>query len=530
MTNTWKSARIDAAFTERLAELELALEDKGWMGLSGEGQSDFSRHALRIICWLSRSFYLKNPLVKRGVNVQKDYVFGQGVTVTAEDADVDEVVQAFMKDAKNRAELTSHQSMLGKEVELTVDGNLFFVFFRKRGDNGRTRIRTIPVSEIEDIITNPEDAKDPWFYKRTWTEHKLDLESGAVDLKSKTAYYPDWRYVPKDNDKPEKVGDSKIHWDIPIYHVRVGGMPSMKFGVPETYPALDWAKAYKNFLEDWATIVRSYARFAWNVTAKGGKTGIAAAKAKLESTIVSDDAADANPPPTVGSAFVGQEGTGMQPIRTAGATTSADDGRRLLLMVAATFGFPETFFGDASVGTLATARSLDRPTELKISSRQSLWSDILTDILDYVVLWAVETRILKGTIDKEDDGTPLVTLEVDPETSEPKSAAIRVDFPPILEHDTQASIGAIIDASTLKGGSLSGTIDPITVSRMLLVALNVEDVEAALEILYPGGEIPDEPDEPEVEPVFEAIRRVAQAAADLRFASDELREVKDVID
>lgn len=529
MKTEWTSARTNSALTERLAELELALEDSAWMRLSGEGQTEFSRHALRIICWLSRSFYLKNPLITRGVNVQKDYVFGQGVTITAEDPDVDEVVQAFVKDAKNQAELTSHQSMLGKEVELTVDGNLFFVFFRKRV-SGRTRIRTIPVDEIEDIITNPEDAKDPWFYKRTWSERKVDMESGSVEIKGMTAYYPDWRHVPQDNNKPEKIGDYKVHWDIPIYHIRVGGMPSMKFGVPETYAALDWAKAYKNFLEDWSTIVRAYARFAWNVTTKGGKTGIAAAKAKLESTIISDDAAEDNPPPVTGAAFIGQEGTNISPVRTAGATTSAEDGRRLLLMVTATFGFPETFFGDASVGTLATAKSLDRPTELKISSRQSLWSDILTNILDYVVLWAVETQTLKGAIEKEDDGTPIVTLEVDPETGRPKPTVVRVDFPPILEHDTQSSIEAIIDASTLKGGSLSGTIDPITVSRMLLVALGVEDVEAALEILYPGGEIPEEPDEPETEPVFEAIRRVSQAAADMRLASEELREVRNVID
>jgi len=528
MKTEWQSARTNT-LTERLAELELALEDQAWLRLSGEGQAEFSRGALRIICWLSRSFYLKNPLITRGVNVQRDYVFGQGMTITAEDSEVNEVVQAFVNDSKNQAELTSHQSRLGKEVELTVDGNLFFVFFRKRV-NGRIRIRTIPVDEIEDIVTNPDDAKDPWFYKRSWSERRLDMESGSIDIKSNTVYYPDWRYVPKEDAKPSEIGDHKVNWESPVYHVRVGGMPSMRFGVPETYPALDWAKAYKNFLEDWSTIVRSYARFAWNVTTKGGKAGLAAAKSKLESTIVSDDAAETNPPPVVGAAFVAGEGTNISPVRTAGATTSAEDGRRLLLMVTATFGFPETFFGDASVGTLATAKSLDRPTELKIASRQTLWSDIFSNILDYVVWWAVETQILKGTIEAEDDGTPIVTLEVDPETGEPRSSTIRVDFPPILEHDKQSSVGAIIDASTLLGRSLSGTIDPITVSRMLLVALGVEDVEAALEILYPGGEIPEEPEEPEVEPVFEAIRRVSQAAADLRLASDELREVRDVID
>ncbi len=509
MTNQWQSARTERDLTERLAELELALEDRNWTRLSGELEYEFSRAGLSVICMMSRHFYLKNPLIARGVNVQRDYVFGQGMTVTAEDPEVDEIVQTFMNDAKNKAELTSHQSMLGKEVDLAVEGNLFFVFFKSRGSE-RIRVRTIPVDEIEEIITNPEDDKDPWYYKRTWQRKTLNEQSGDIAFKTKTEYYPDWRHSV--DDKPATIGSHAVNWDTPIYHVRVGGMPSMKFGVPETYPALDWAKAYKNFLEDWATITRAYARFAWSMTVKGGKTGVASAKAKMASTQTATDSED-NPPASVGAAFIGQEGTSLSPIRTAGATTTAEDGRRLLLMVTATFGFPETFFGDASVGTLATAKSLDRPTELKISSRQTLWSDIFTNILDYAVIWAVETNALKGKVEEEEDGTPLVLLEDDPETGEPRSTTIRVDFPPILEHDSRESIGSIIDAATLMGRQSSGTIDPITVSRMLLVALNVEDVEAALETIYPGGELPEEPEEPETEPVFEAIRRVSETVA-----------------
>jgi hypothetical protein len=54
-------------------------------------------------------------------------------------------------------------------------------------------------------------------------------------------------------------------------------------------------------------------------------------------------------------------------------------------MVAAATGMPEFFFGDANVGNHATAKTLDRPTELKFLDRQTLWADIHQDILQYVI-------------------------------------------------------------------------------------------------------------------------------------------------
>ena len=70
--------------TERLAELELAVEDQGWIRIDGmSGDNDFSRDHVRKIGYLARINYLKNPLINRGVNVQTHYVFGQGVSIRA---------------------------------------------------------------------------------------------------------------------------------------------------------------------------------------------------------------------------------------------------------------------------------------------------------------------------------------------------------------------------------------------------------------------------------------------------------------
>jgi hypothetical protein len=466
--------------TERLAELELALEDEGWLRLSTLSELEFSRDGLRKIAKLARIMYLKNPLIQRGVNVQTYYVYGQGMNIRAKDPDVNAVVQSFLSDKKNKAELTSHQARMEKEIELQIESNLFFTFFTN-ASTGKVTVRTIPPDEVEDIICNPEDAKDHWYYKRSWIPGAVDMATGIKASKQQTAYYPDWQYYPTATEKPQKIGAYPVMWDIPVYHVRTGGLPRARFGISEVYAAIDWARAYKDFLENWSTIVQAYARFAWRASGMGSKAAVDAMKTKFGSTLATGT--ETNPPPTVASLLLEPGNVKMDPIRTAGATTSADDGRQMKLMAAMVFGVPETFFGDTSVGTLATAKSLDRPTELKMLSRQTLWADIHRNILDYVVMQAVKAPSgLAGTVTPDDEGMPQVELAAN------LGGAITVSFPPILEHDVDAAVKAISTAATLDGKVLAGTIDLPAVARMMLNALGEDDIDAILEKQFPVGE------------------------------------------
>jgi len=487
MSGSLEDSSIEQSnLTERLHDLELALEDVGWYKLGWMSEKEFSREGLRKINIIARYMYLKNPLIRRGVDIQAYYVFGQGVNIASDQEAVNDTVQGFLNDSKNQAELTSHQSRMGKEAELQLYANLFFTFFTD--PKGAVRIRTIPCDEVSEIITNPEDCKEPQYYKREWSQASLDMASGQPQAETRVAYYPDWRYQAV--SRAVTIGGKPIMWESPVYHVRTGGLPDMRFGVSEVYPALDWARAYKEFLENWSTIVKAYARFAWSIASKGGAAGVAAAKAKLGSTI-GTGSGETNPPPLTGSTFISTSDTNLQPVRTAGATTSAEDGRRLMLMVAATMGLPESFFGDVSVGTLATAKSLDRPTELKMVSRQTLWADIYRAILDYVLYQAVKAGSLSGKIIEEEDGTPRV--EVLDDEGGMAVPSINVEFPPILEHDVDASISALVKAATLDGKAPAGTIPDMEVlSRMLLNVLGAENVDDMVAQMFPEDGEPEE--------------------------------------
>lgn len=443
---------------ESIAELQLALEDQGWQRVMFEGQREFGRDGRRKIAELSRVMFLKNPLINRAVTLQAMYVWAQGVSITSEDEATQKFINDFLADQKNKAEL-SHQARTLLEQDLQVTGNLFFALFTSPLD-GKTRVRTIPVDEIEDIICDPDDAKEPLFYKRVWAQPTLNEETGVQATTQRTAYYPALSYQPE--DRRPLIGGHPVMWDSPVHHVKVGGLSDMKFGVPETYQALDWARAYKTFLENWFSIVKAHARFAWHAQGQGGQQVVDRLKTRLGASTASG--VDTNPPATTASTFV-SSGVKLDPVKTAGATTSAEDGRRGLLMVCAAFGMPETFFGDTSTGSLATAKSLDRPTELKFRDRQELWKSILITILEYAI--ARNKTAAQGEL-------RLANAEAKP--------TIVVTFPPILEHDITEQIGAIVSGSTLDGKT-PAAMTWQTTARLVLQALGVKDVEAELAAL-----------------------------------------------
>ena len=448
---------------ERLAALELALEDTDWLRM-GENGREFSADARRRIIDLARLMALKNPIIKRGVNVQVQYVWGQGVTIRATQTEIDAVIQTFLDDEKNQDELTSHQAREQKERELQTDGNIFFVLFPNR-ITGAVRVRSIPVGEVSAIITNPDDTKDPWYYKREWTEEALNT-AGTSETITRTAYYPDWRYTPR--VRPATIGSAPVLWDTPVYHVKVGAYSDWRFGCSEVYAAIDWARAYKEFLEDWATFTRALSRYAWKLATKGGARGVQAAKAKIGTTLGSTS--ETNPPATTGATFIGAEGVDMNPMRIGGANVGMEDGRRMLLMVAAAQGLPETFYGDVSVGTLATATSLDRPTELTMHSRQTLWRDIHQSIFAYVLRWAVKAprgalrgfgRIERISDGLEIDERVLWNADVQPE--------VTIQFPPIIAPNRTADVQAVNTAAPY--------MDKKTVLQLMLNALGLEDMD-----------------------------------------------------
>jgi len=202
-----------------------------------------------------------------------------------------------------------------------------------------------------------------------------------------------------------------------------------------------------------------------------------------------------------GSVAIQREGAAkLEPIKTAGLQANPDEGRRLGLMVSAGTGIPETMlWGDATLGNYATAKSLDRPTELQMTSRQQDWIDTFTDVINYAVDQnALSTRgQLKGKLVRDKySGSESVEIS---KAGATLNRTLAVRFPAILEHDKAQEVEAVVSASTLGGMALGGLIDRTTVARLLLVALGVDNVDEVLK------EMPAEPDEPNPPPPVASV-------------------------
>jgi hypothetical protein len=167
-----------------------------------------------------------------------------------------------------------------------------------------------------------------------------------------------------------------------------------------------------------------------------------------------------------------------------------------MLMAAMSFGFPETFYGDASVGSLATAESLDRPTELKVIDRQTLYRDIHMSIFDFVLKWAARTpqgqlrSLARVVIERDGDqvierlvwGTKTVTDKDGKAATKPIDPTITMTFPAVIEHNVREMIGAIADAQTLSGRSEGPGIPLETAVSRMLAELGIQDIDEVMEI------------------------------------------------
>jgi hypothetical protein len=138
-----------------------------WRRLTADGTMEFSRAGLKQISALCRLMAVKNPLVKRGLNLRAVYVWGLGLQLSARavggedgEQDVNAVVQAFLDDPGNKAVLCSDQAHEEKERSLGTDGNVFVVCFTLP-KAGRVQVRTILFEEVEDIICRPGGPGHP---------------------------------------------------------------------------------------------------------------------------------------------------------------------------------------------------------------------------------------------------------------------------------------------------------------------------------------------------------------------------------
>ena len=486
----------DPALTQgAYGDIELALQNVEWRREVNLSWLEFSRWGIQQLILISRLYYIKNPIIRRLIDIAALYVFARGYEVSSSDDTANEVLQEFFEANKKTL---GQIALVDLERRKYYDGNLFFAFFSDTVSAGTVKVRTIDATEIQDIVTDPDDVDTPWFYKRCWTQRNFNPDNGTTSTKTVEGWYPALGYEPA--NKPRTIGDLPVNWDIPIHHRKCGGIAKWHFGCPIIYPALDWAKASKRFLEACATVKQALAQFAMTLTTKGGQSAIEGAKQQLSTTVGPSSALwDQNPTAVNGSIFASGPGTKLEAFKTGGAGGNPEEVRRYMLMCCMVVGVPETFLADVSTGNLATATTLDRPTELCFLEKQEAWREDLVLIANWVLSVSAgaasgklrEARGERKTVIREAQRKRMRSgewryIEAQPEGDE---IEVKCTFPSIREGDVPALVSATVAAMTLGNtqGEVVGIDERAGVAK-LYEQLGIDKGDEITEAMYPEGE------------------------------------------
>lgn len=453
--------RLEEA-SNHIGELErMYAEDRNWQKIGVEGQREMTPEARRQAAELCRVFAISNPLVKRGLALRAGYVWAGGIGIQAPDGkesgtqDVNQVVQDFLDDAGNRKAFTGAQAHVKLEGQLGTDGMVYAALF-SNPRTGFTRIRTLDPIEMTDIITNPEDASEAWFYRRDFEETMIGERTAKTTTRQRTVWYPAMGHKPT-RRFPVIDGDP-VNWDAPVFMVAVNTVG--KYGVGDAYAALPWARSYREFLEDWAKLTKALSRIAWRMSGK--KSGAQQMRSQLNSL-------------TEAGGVAGMDaGTQLEAVPKTGATIDAESGRPLATMIAAALGLPvTTLLADpGQTGARAVAETLDQPTRLEMQGRREVWTETYRAILGHVIDQAVlaPQGPLKGGV------------TVDPYTQQEEvilqgesDRTLTITWPDLEDADVDVMVKAITDADA------TGKLPPLETMRLLLRALGVRDVDEILD-------------------------------------------------
>jgi hypothetical protein len=148
-----------------------------------------------------------------------------------------------------------------------------------------------------------------------------------------------------------------------------------------------------------------------------------------------------------------------------------------------------------------------------------LWKGVLDNLCDYVLFHAVRApegplRAF-GEIVQNEYGE--ATVNFDPDID----ATYKVEFPPLLEQDTQAYISGLVSAFTLDGKQVSPLFanDPKYIAKTILNAIGEAELDEILDRLFPETEEGEE-GTIEINPqvVEEALGRLTEALNKLQEA------------
>jgi hypothetical protein len=305
--------------------------------------------------------YNANPLAFAIIELTTSFVLGEGITVSATNKRVQQIIDDFWHRPENRMD----ERIYSLCTELSLYGEQFIHFFVNKYD-GTVIIRQIDPSLIDQIETDPEDIEKPLRYHRrpigqVMTANMGDPPPQVVQLRPEEETQGQWFLAREE-----------------VLQIAINKVSNAKRGKSDLATLLPWLRRYKDWLTDRVRINKYKAAFLWDVKLTGADKKTIDRK-KMEYSY----------PPEPGSVLIHNEAEQWSAVEPKiNADNVSEDGRAVKLMIAVGATLPEHYLSDGDNGNRATASEMSLPTLLKFKRRQRIMKYMLTQILDKVILEA----------------------------------------------------------------------------------------------------------------------------------------------
>lgn len=393
-----KSVRIDRAEIEELHEgfksVNQALQDALNMKiLYSPGANATSHDARGSAIAASRYAYRNSPLGYLPVALTTWFALGVGglgiVDVLSKDEDTSgnrksldaqtRFLREYWNEPINQAIFTGYTAQEQLACKLQTDGDLFVL---TNSNTAQTRFssRVVDVSEILQIVTNPDDPAVETYYKRSFTPSASGF--GNTGVGAVKGYHPSV-WVILDEYRPKEQPNEAELLAGSIYHLTFGSDPTDHWGWPALARAVDWIEFHKGMAGDLRTLIRALSTFITDTTVKPGRKADILGIASMADKLIGQLARR----PTIGAEKLHGPQVETKPIdvKTGAASMTSEGMKDMVLMVSAATGIPYHYMGDPSTGNLATAKSMELPIIKKVRAFQSNLRTLYEGVLNFIL-------------------------------------------------------------------------------------------------------------------------------------------------
>ena len=376
-----EAAEIVAEALPRVTAM-LQAEDVGWRewyskvtngDLPGPGLDE-----VKSASELAREMVLGSPLISRGLDLRTSYVWSKGIlvngapgfseTATPKRRGPLNQMEKFFKNRSFIRYVYSAEAFKDMEGAAFTDGTYLLL-----GDDETKDLHPIPLEDIDAVYLNPDYDGEIWAYRRTWTSYPVLGGPGVVkSVWYYTDTYTGGRTLPetvkKDDPNAPTVDKTKTLF-VKSFNTMVG----WPLGVPDSLPALRWARIYAELVQVGITVSKANAKFVYKAksnTADGARNAAAqASKSKGTGNVAS--LGNGNDLISIPQANRSWDFNGIRPIASQVATA-------LNVSVVHILSDP-----GAAGSSYGSASNLDLPTKRAMVSRQQEWVEFIQRIIEW---------------------------------------------------------------------------------------------------------------------------------------------------